>query len=75
VSDARAWQAAHRWPDDPDYFARVIRPSLWGVTLREMQRATGLSYSYLSRIKSGSAVPHPMWWAVLSGLGRPNDPV
>jgi hypothetical protein len=69
VRSARAWQSGHRWPDDPDYFARVVRPSLAEVSIRGMQRATGLSYSYLSRIKSGMVVPHPMWCGMLRALG------
>ena len=69
VRAARAWQRGHRWPTDPEQFARDIRPRLEGVSVRALVEATGLSEGYLRQVRKGEVVPHPMWWEALAALG------
>lgn len=64
--EAAEWERAHERPD-PEVFTREILPQLAGVTLTQIQRATGLSKRSCSRIKHGW-VPHPMHWEGLRKL-------
>jgi len=46
----------------------VVIPALRGVSLTDMQRATGLSNSSCSRIRRGLMTPHPRHWHTLAQL-------
>jgi hypothetical protein len=61
--EAAEWERTHEKPD-PEAFTLKILPSLAGVSLAQMERATGLSKRSCSRIKHGW-VPHPMHWEKL----------
>jgi len=62
----RAWNAV----DHPEFagvdFARDIWPTLRGIPVRQLAKATGLSVIYCSRIRSGEQVPHPRHWGALA---------
>jgi CRISPR-associated endonuclease Cas1 len=58
--EATEWERTHEKPD-PEVFTREILPSLGDVSVRRMQRATGLSLRSCSRIKHGW-VPHARHW-------------
>jgi CRISPR-associated endonuclease Cas1 len=70
VAAARDWQRTHDWPSDMGAFAREVLPRLASVSVGRLSRATGLSEAYCRQIKSGEAVPHPMWWETLGQLVR-----
>lgn len=44
---------------DLSAFEREIRPAIESVPLSRLQRATGLSLRYVSRIRRGEKTPHP----------------
>lgn len=53
---------------DEAWFAPEIVPKLDGYSLSAIARATGLSVSACSRIRSGSQVPHVRYWNELLSL-------
>lgn len=59
-------------PGDLDY-ARDIAPHLQQFSAREIARATGLSVSYASFIRSGRRTPHARHWAGLAALVRAGE--
>lgn len=63
-----AWDREHGEPADQTEFVEQILPGLAGVTLTELQKATGLSRRYCSLIRRGLYTPHARWWAGLRGL-------
>jgi len=44
---------------------KVIQPKVSRLTLREIMEVTGLSQSYVSKIKRGVHTPHPRHWQAL----------
>jgi hypothetical protein len=71
--EARNWNAEHPGKIvDPELFAREILPSLQGVPLSALVRATGLTYGYLSQIRSGKRVPHMRHWTAFRESIREN---
>jgi len=70
-----AWDREHPEPADPAEFTERIRPTLRGVSVTELQKATGLSKRDSSLIRRGLYTPHPRWWDALqieTPLHRPN---
>lgn len=64
-----AWDSARaREAHDPEQFVREVLPGLRAVSLTQIARATGMSTSAASKIRSGKSVPHPRHWQHLSGL-------
>jgi hypothetical protein len=60
---SREWETAHPGTiADRELFHREILPTLQGVPLSDLVRATGLTHSYLSQIRRGKKVPHPRHW-------------
>jgi hypothetical protein len=49
-------------------FEREILPGLQSIPLAELQRATGLSHTYVSAIRAGKYVPHPQHWPAFRRL-------
>jgi CRISPR-associated endonuclease Cas1 len=49
-----------------------VLPRLAGVPLSKLERATGLSNSSCSRIRSGKMTPHPRHWDTLARLAAPD---
>ena len=52
----------------PDTFAARIEPHLERLRAEDMQRATGLSFSYCRRMRFGHHVPHRRHWPALIAL-------
>ena len=66
------WDASH--PDanrDQEWFRREVLPNLLGVSITEIARATDMSTSSASKIRSGRLIPHPRHWAPLGRLCEP----
>jgi CRISPR-associated endonuclease Cas1 len=75
-AERRRWEAEH--PDLPDtrVFTTSILPTIRDVPLGMLAEATGLTRAYLSRVRRGLQVPHPMHWeaiAELAGAGMDSD--
>jgi hypothetical protein len=51
-----------------DQYIDEIQPTLTKLSLTSIARATGLSTSMASRIRSGKRIPHPMHWDALRRL-------
>jgi hypothetical protein len=51
-----------------------ILPALAGVTLADLERATGLCSASCSRVRRGLQVPNPSHWAALGQLVGVDDP-
>jgi CRISPR-associated endonuclease Cas1 len=56
--------------DEKGVFEREILPRLQGIPLAELQRATGLSHTYVSAIRRGKYVPHPQHWPAFRRLAE-----
>jgi hypothetical protein len=54
-------------PTGPEEFTREILPLIQNIPLRKLQEATGLSLRYVSLIRRGERVPHPLHWTRLKG--------
>jgi hypothetical protein len=64
------WESDHTGAvKDPTWFRSEVLPRLRGVTLTTIARATGMSTSAASKVRSGRMVPHMRHWRVLSQLG------
>jgi hypothetical protein len=51
---------------------REILPAIQALPLSDLVRATGLTHSYLSKVRRGEKVPHPRHWpALLAPSTRP----
>jgi CRISPR-associated endonuclease Cas1 len=57
-----AWDREHGGVYDPVEFQREILPRLQEIPLRQMAKATGLSITYCSHIRSARLVPHARHW-------------
>jgi hypothetical protein len=60
-------------PDQQVHYRATLLPALARVPIAALMRATGLSRSYVKRIRAGSAIPHPVHWPALAevaGLER-----
>ncbi len=55
---------------DPAWFTREVLPGLQGLSLTTIARATGMSTSAASRVRSGKKVPHPRHWEGLAEVVR-----
>ena len=65
------WEAQHSNEDfDAEWFGRAVLPGLRKSTLTEIARATGMSTSSASKVRSGRFVPHPRHWAALAELSK-----
>jgi CRISPR-associated endonuclease Cas1 len=53
---------------DREIFIQEILPRLRGVSVRAMERATGLTSGYCSMVRRGLFVPHPRHWDALRAL-------
>jgi CRISPR-associated protein Cas1 len=69
--EEQIWELAHDGEaHDRERYLREVLPGLAGVSLTAIARATGMSTSAASKIRSGKRVPHPRWWTALSELRR-----
>jgi hypothetical protein len=59
------WTAASA---EQGVFEREILPGIQSIPLAELQRATGLSHTYVSAIRRGVYVPHPQHWPAFRHL-------
>lgn len=66
----RRWEAQH--PDLPDasVFMTTILPTIRGLPLGVLAKSTGLTRAYLSRVRRGLRVPHPMHWEAMARAGK-----
>ena len=53
---------------DRERFLREVAPNLASVTLTTIAKATGMSTSAASQVRSGKRVPHPRHWAALEEI-------
>jgi hypothetical protein len=68
-SQELAWEAEHSGEDDdPIWFNREVVPRLRTLTLIQIAKATGMSTSSASKIRSGKRVPHARHWEALAGI-------
>jgi hypothetical protein len=66
VAEARDWERTHERPDPAEWEA--IAAGLGEVSVRAIQRATGLSPASAWRIKRGERRAHPRHWEALRSL-------
>ena len=66
LAENREWERTHPMPDPLEWDA--IFAGLTDVSVRAIQRATGLAPSTCHRIKRGKAKPHPRYWDALRKL-------
>jgi hypothetical protein len=64
----RSWAREHPGQRDEAWFKREIAPKLDAFTLKEIEKATGLSLAACSRVRVGAKVPHPRHWGALLAL-------
>ena len=64
----RSWAHEHPGQRDEAWFKREIAPKLDAFSLKELEKATGLSLAACSRLRAGSKVPHPRHWEALLRL-------
>jgi len=65
----REWEAAHEGEVfDPEWFREHVLPGLAPLSLVTIARATGMSTSAASRVRSGLRVPHPRHWGALAAF-------
>jgi hypothetical protein len=69
----REWEREFGKVVDLTVFEREILPSIHGVPLSRLVKATGLSLRYCSQIRRGEKVPHPRHWAALAAATRSSD--
>ena len=71
LKDAARWDADNESPDEAEFVEQIL-PSLQGVPLSRMMKATGLSLRYCSQIRRGR-VPHARHWCSLQQLATCDD--
>jgi hypothetical protein len=64
----RSWAREHPGQRDEAWFKREIAPKLDTFSLKEIGKATGLSFAACSRIRAGVKVPHARHWDGLLAL-------
>ena len=68
-AEQTAWEEEHAGEaHDPAWFASVVVPGLATVTLPSIAKATGMSTSAATKVRSGRRVPHPRHWPALAEL-------
>lgn len=68
------WSREHgKGKRDDAWFQREIVPKLIAHPLNAIARATRLSLTACSRIRSGSQTPHPRHWDALAALVKPES--
>jgi CRISPR-associated endonuclease Cas1 len=68
-----AWERENPGTADLEFYGREVFPIVQGMSLKAIQKATGLSIPQCGRIRSGEQVPHRRWWAYLV-VGRHSEP-
>ena len=66
LAENREWERTHELPDPAEWDA--IFAGLTDVSVRAIQRATGLAPATCQRIKRGEGKAHPRHWAGLRKL-------
>lgn len=61
--EERAWLPDHEWSEEQ--YREMVLPKLAEVPLSAVAKATGLSISACSRIRSGKLLPHRRHWRIL----------
>ena len=70
-AEQAAWEAEHTPEEnDPRYYLAEVAPKLSQFTITRIARATGMSTSSASKIRSGKQLPHPRHWKTLADLVR-----
>ena len=59
------WERDHPGKADPERYRREIHPIVQGMSLKAIQKATGLSIPQCGRIRKGEQTPHRRWWEAL----------
>jgi CRISPR-associated endonuclease Cas1 len=63
------WEAKHpTYNRDRERYRRLIFPHLAERTITQIAKATGITTSSASRVRSGKRTPHPRHWAALASL-------
>jgi CRISPR-associated endonuclease Cas1 len=65
----QSWELEHEG-DAPDreWYLREVSPGLARLSTTAIAKATGMSTSSASKVRSGKRVPHPRWWEALAAL-------
>lgn len=66
-----AWDREHAGEArDQEWYLNEVLPGLRDLSLTTIAKATGLSTSAASKIRSGQRVPHPRWWSALQSVAK-----
>jgi hypothetical protein len=60
--------------NDPHHYLAEVAPKLGQFTITRIARATGMSTSSASKIRSGKQLPHPRHWKALAELSASGGP-
>ena len=66
VRALREWERTHQMPDPSEWDAIFV--GLGGLSVRAIQRATGVAPATCQRIKRGEGKAHPRHWEALRKL-------
>ena len=65
----KEWEVAHQGEVfDPAWFREHVLPGIGTLSLGTIAKATGMSTSAASKIRSGQRVPHPRHWEPLAAI-------
>jgi CRISPR-associated endonuclease Cas1 len=64
-AEQEAWERDNPGSADPEFYRREILPAVQGMSLKSIQKATGLSLPSCGRIRRGEQLPHRRWWEAL----------
>jgi len=67
--EAVEWGRSNGPRPDPEAFRREVLPLIRKTPAATLAELTGLSRPYCAAILRGDRVPHPRWWAPMSGVG------
>lgn len=69
----KEWEAAHQGAVfDRSWFREHILPGLEPLSLGTIAKASGMSTTAASKVRSGQLVPHPSHWKALNVLALGN---
>jgi len=67
--ERKRWEIEHSAEKvDRERFLAEVLPGLRGISLTRIAKATGMSTSAASKVRSGKMVPHPRHWTVMASL-------
>jgi hypothetical protein len=60
-----AWELENPGSPDPEFYRAEVFPAVQAMSLKAIQKATGLSLPQCGRIRRGEQMPHRRWWEAL----------